>query len=211
MRTTIRGGRRIGYQSARVAVSAQAYVSEYRGSFPIAYYFENDGSGNYSFCWDLTSISIPGQPTKVVPGILWGSNKGTAAIQQCPSFEGASNWDVDPYTGYNYNTSYLGHGQFEHFVAPAKTTAMFGDGEHGAGANKFMRAPFDSEGDPTFDGRWGGTQGYRHRGMTNVSSCDGHAESLRDRFTNTDDYNGAANIAPNTGFLSPDNRMYGGN
>lgn len=94
--------------------------------------------------------------------------------------------------------------------ADVTRTAILGDGQFASGANKFMRAPFDSEGDDTFNGRWAGTQGYRHRKMTNVAFCDGHAESLRERFTNTDDYGGPANIAPGTGFLSPDNRMYGG-
>jgi hypothetical protein len=42
-----------------------------------------------------------------------------------------------------------------------------------------------------------------------VAFCDGHADSLADRYTETDEYGGAANIAPNTGFLSPDNSMYG--
>ena len=67
-----------------------------------------------------------------------------------------------------------------------------------------------ARGDETFNGRFAGTQGYRHRKMTNVAFCDGHAEALRDRYTNTDDYDGAANVAAGTGFLSPDNHLYGG-
>ncbi len=205
----------------QMVISANLYVNENRGDYPIAYYHAVDGAGDdtvaYTYCWDLTTINRPGQPPEVVPGLLW-AGMGPTAIQQCPSFEGAANWAIDPYTGYNYNTSYIGHGEHENIVAPVKAvslrnpaeTALFGDGQYAAGANKFMRAPFDSEGDDTFNGRWAGTQGYRHRGMTNVAFCDGHAESLRDRHTETDDYNGAAMIAPGTGFLSPDNRLYGG-
>jgi prepilin-type processing-associated H-X9-DG protein len=149
----------------------------------------------------------------VVPGLLWGSD-GTAAVQQCPSFEGAANWDVDPYTGYNYNTSYIGHGQYEAVPGPARATsvrrpsetALFGDGQWAAGADKFMRAPFPNLGDVTFSGRWAGTQGFRHRGYTNVAYCDGHAESLGERFVENAD--GAGNVARGAGFLSKDNALY---
>ncbi|MEO7403994.1 MAG: H-X9-DG-CTERM domain-containing protein, partial [Burkholderiales bacterium] len=139
-------------------------------------------------------------------------------IQQCPSFIGQANWAIENFTGYNYNTSYIGHGDNESIPQPSKMkqienptrTAIFGDGEYKAGANKFMRAPFDSPGDDSFNGRYAGTQGFRHLKTTNVAFCDGHVESLADRYTETDDYNGAANIGEATGFLSPDNSLYGG-
>jgi len=41
-----------------------------------------------------------------------------------------------------------------------------------------------SDGDQ-FSARWAGTQGFRHRGQTNVAFCDGHAESLGTRYTTT--------------------------
>ena len=69
-----------------------------------------------------------------------------------------------------------------------------------------MRAPFPSPGDQSFSGRWAGTQGFRHRGQTNVAFCDGHAESRRERFTANAD--GADNVAAGTGFLSVDNSLY---
>jgi len=117
---------------------------------------------------------------------------------------------------YNYNTSYIGHGQFESIPAPVKATsvrrpsatAIFGDGQWAGRADKFMRAPFPNPGDAAFSGRWAGTQGFRHRGRTNVAFCDGHAEALSDVFTNNAD--GSANVAPGTGFLSSDNRLYDG-
>jgi prepilin-type processing-associated H-X9-DG protein len=148
---------------------------------------------------------------------LWGSDAIPLAIQQCPSFDRDSSTEIDPYTGYNYNTSYIGHGEYESIVLPAKVkqiespskTAIFGDGQYAGGANKFMRAPFDSPGDDSFNGRYAGTQGFRHLGTTNVAFCDGHATSLADRYTETDDYGGAANIAEDTGFLAPDNHIYG--
>ena len=50
-----------------------------------------------------------------------------------------------------------------------------------------------------------GTQGFRHRGKTNVAFCDGHVESLRKPYTAD---GSPGNTAPGCGFLSPDNRLY---
>lgn len=202
----------------QMSIAAQTYVASSKEHYPIAYYSAVDGGRSIGYAWDLTTIGEGGR-LRVVPGLLW-MGRGADAIQQCPAFQGKANWGIDPYTGYNYNTSYIGHGQYENIVPPSRVTdvrrpagtALFGDGEYVSGANKFMRAPFDSgsdsEGDDTFNGRWAGTQGFRHLKKTNVAFCDGHGESRLDRFTETDDYGGAANIAPGTGFLSKDNSLY---
>jgi prepilin-type processing-associated H-X9-DG protein len=137
-------------------------------------------------------------------------------IFQCPSYRGDSPGTDDPYTGYNYNTSYIGHGDLEAITEPARighvrspgTCALFGDGQWSGGANKYMRAPFNDldgrgDGDPSL--RHAGTQGFRHLGRTHVGFCDGHVESLEERFTDTDD---PADIADGTGFISPDNSLY---
>jgi prepilin-type processing-associated H-X9-DG protein/prepilin-type N-terminal cleavage/methylation domain-containing protein len=202
----------------QMAAAAAAYVADYQGSYPVAYYDAVTPTGTVYYAWDLTTIAETGKPVRVVPGLLWGGRRaggaGAERVQQCPSFEGGANWLVDPYTGYNYNTSYVGHGQWEAVPAPARATqvarpaetALFGDGQWAGGANKFMRAPFPSPGDESFAGRWAGTQGYRHRGRTNVAFCDGHAESWGDRFA--DNADGAANVGAGTGFLSADNGLY---
>ena len=194
----------------QMAVEAQQYVNENQGHYPSSQFMSADL--NTFYCWDLTTLYASGTP-QVVPGLLWRSTD-PMRIQQCPSFEGASNSVSDPYTGYNYNTSFIGHGQGESIETPVKAvavrrpsqTALFGDGQFADGADKFMRAPFPNPGDATFSGRWSGTQGFRHLGKTNVAFCDGHAESLADRFSNNAD--GATNVAPGTGFLSNDNTMY---
>ena len=41
------------------------------------------------------------------------SQRGDGAVHQCPSFDGRSNTLADPFTGYNYNVSYIGHGDLE--------------------------------------------------------------------------------------------------
>jgi prepilin-type processing-associated H-X9-DG protein len=202
----------------QMVLTAHMYADTHDGSYPIAYYSREEGTTRYAYCWDFTTIMEEGQEPRVVAGILWGDDTAPLEIQQCPSFTGEANWLTSPYSGYNYNTSYIGHGENEDIPLPVKMkqvespskTAIFGDGQYKGGANKFMRAPFDSPGDESFNGRTAGTQGFRHLSTTNVAFCDGHADSLAERFTETDDFNGASKIAEGTGFLSPDNSMYGG-
>jgi prepilin-type N-terminal cleavage/methylation domain-containing protein/prepilin-type processing-associated H-X9-DG protein len=200
----------------QMSLAARIYADENDGYYPIAYYYTRGPSGMVSHAWDFTTSRDPrtGQTT-VVPGLLWGSNSSTNRVQQCPSFAGNANWSGDPYTGYNYNTSYIGHGSSEQIVLPARVCdvrnpsrcALFGDGEYVGGANKFMRAPWPNPADEGFSGRAAGTQGFRHLGRTNVVFCDGHAESLGTACTDTTP-NEQKNIAPGTGFLSKDNSLY---
>ena len=157
------------------------------------------------------TISI-GQIT-VTPGVLWQGSTNPQ-VQQCPSFTGNSNAPGDPYTGYNYNASYIGGGQSGSITAaPAKLNqvtrpsrcALFGDGQFSAGADKFMRSPFPGPDDSIFgfSSPWAGTQGFRHRGGANIAFCDGHAETLFQRFTLSN-----PQVAAGTGFISADNSMY---
>lgn len=195
----------------QMGIAAHTYIDDSRGFFPIAYYYEKRDGADYSVAWDLTTIMAI--TPRVEPGLLWQAH-GAKAVQQCPSFTDAANWQTDPYTGYNYNTSFLGHGQYEAIPEPARNTAVrqpantviFGDGQYSGGANKFMRAPWPNPGDETFKGRWAGTQGFRHEKRSNAAFCDGHAQSMRERFTGNKD--GSGNVAPGTGFLSPDNSLY---
>ena len=193
----------------QMVVAAHVYVDDYADSYSIAQYFDDVG---IFYCWDLNVTYDDAGNATVKPGILW-TGQGNAQVQQCPSFQGSANWADNPYTGYNYNTSYIGHGQGEDIEQPAKAsavmrpvkTALFGDGQYAAGADKFMRAPFPNPGDATFLGRTAGTQGYRHSRRSNTAFCDAHAESLRACYTNNSE---SAPVAPDTGFLSPDNRLY---
>jgi prepilin-type N-terminal cleavage/methylation domain-containing protein/prepilin-type processing-associated H-X9-DG protein len=196
----------------QMALAAHSYATVYGGHYPIAQYSAFNAPWAVSYGWDFTVMyNTATAQRQVVPGLLW-LGQTDARIQQCPSFQGRSNALYDPYTGYNYNVSYIGHGEGESIVAPAKASqvrqpwrcAMFGDGQFISGANKYMRAPLPNPGDASFSSRWGGSQGFRHRGRTNVAFADGHAESLKERFT-------AGYVLPvNVGFLSEDNSMYGG-
>ncbi len=198
----------------QLAVAAQLYANNYGGSYPSAYYRENRNGSVYNHAWDYTTINGGGTPESVLPGILWQGERA-GKVLQCPCYRGPANWLSDPHTGYNYNTSYIGHGENEAIQQPANIndvanpggTALFGDGEYRAGANKFMRAPFPGPGDATFGGRYAGTQGFRHQGMTNVAFCDGHTDSLGTCYTETSAHE-KPNIAAGTGFLSKDNSLY---
>jgi prepilin-type processing-associated H-X9-DG protein len=194
----------------QLATSAHQYAADNEGHYPIGYYSAVSPPYAYGHNWDFTLVlnQSTGQ-REVRPGLLW-MGRGDAKVQQCPSFDGRSTTLMDPYSGYNYNVSYIGHGDLEVVKAPARVadvrsparTALFGDGEWGSGANKFMRSPRLHPGD-TFGARHTGTQGFRHRGATNVAFCDGHAETLRQRHTGGNKF-----VAEATGFLSEDNSMY---
>jgi prepilin-type N-terminal cleavage/methylation domain-containing protein/prepilin-type processing-associated H-X9-DG protein len=200
--------------------AAAMYANENDEYFPMAIINEVTGNLRRMRAWDFTTVS--GQSV-VEPGLLW-QGEMIEKIQQCPSFRGAANWANDPYTGYNYNSSYIGgtaavkNGEImaHTVVMSAKVgeirkpneCAVFGDGEWADGANKFMRSPFPGELDKNFtSGRYAGTQGYRHLGKTNVAWADGSVRAVRKRCTETIEGE-KQYIVECTGFLSDDNSAY---
>ena len=183
--------------------AAHQYAYTHDGELPPAY--KRDYTTQETITWET---------------YLWGTNDYQKLVQQCPVFKGSAMWKGDDFTGYNYNSSYLGgtllvrNGdlmpgttwsvKLTDIKVPADC-AMFGDGEYGSGANKFMRSPFPGTLDMDSSLALSGTQGFRHRGYTNVGFADGHVESLKKRFTTT-----AARGTPaaRCGFLSEDNSLY---
>ncbi len=192
-----------------MAMAAIAYAEDNRGEFPWGARRVNGRMEAWDFVTDSDGT--------VRPGAMW-SGYGINSVLQCPSFVGGNaNWQNNPYTGYNYNCSYIGKVQGDpgRRQTPARLsqikdpsrTALFGDGEFGSGANKFMRAPVR---DVDHDGsgkslRLSGTQGFRHRGKTNVAFCDGHVQALHQPYR----YDGSEGFTdPGCGFLSAGNAIY---
>lgn len=209
----------------QMVIAANVYVSNNDGYYPLAGHMDfNDLSSSYE--WDFFKKFEQGRLESVRCGYLWQDSQ-VSQIQQCPSFKGKANSSGDPFTGYNYNASYIGgftvkvmgelRGMNSSTAAELHRTsnvAIFGDGQFELGANKYMRAPAAGKLDRDFGNwfRYAGTQGYRHLDMTNVAYCDGSVRRVRELYTETkskeriDRYN---KISPvKVGFLSGDNSAY---
>ena len=198
-----------------MVVACQAYATTYRGYYPPAVQGRTIGMLAYADSWDYTIITdLSTFKVTVEPGLLW-MGRGDLRVHQCPSFAGGAMAVHNEYTGYNYNTSFIGRGMYASgtgFDPPAKMvevrkpelTIVFGDGEFSSGANKYMRSPLPSGANSDAGiPRHAGTQGFRHRRRTNAGFADGHAESLAERHTA-----GNTSVAEGTGFISKDNELY---
>lgn len=204
----------------QMALGATSYALEY-DYFPAAIRYERRDGALRRVAWDwITTMS----GDVVGPGSIWSDLADPGAILQCPEYDGPSNFNGDPYTGYNYNTTWLGGeapfpatgwSGFRHGVAYSACTraaqcAMFGDGGWRSGANKFMRAPGNTEGLP-WSVIYGGGQAFRHRGATNIAFIDGHVDRSADPRRGehaTDDLLTRMMDFPRNGFLSDDDSAY---
>jgi prepilin-type N-terminal cleavage/methylation domain-containing protein/prepilin-type processing-associated H-X9-DG protein len=213
----------------QMGLAAGTYTSDYDGSYPLSQYtwigsasvaLTGDSEDpvsdplpevHFFYGWDFTISQEAGQ-RKIAPGLLW-QTETPGQVQQCPSYKSEGVRDEAPFIGYNYNTSYIGHGEgerinpdwfrgkvidhpqmpFTKIVMPARAQevqspglcVLFGDGQYSGGANKFMRSPRAWEGDYDMMIRVGGTQGYRHSGKTQVGWCDGHVTAQKERYTDS--------------------------
>lgn len=198
--------------------SAHAYAADNQDFYPLALVSKKQGTTIVSSCWDFTTTSVSGQKT-VAAGILWQGST-TIKVQQCPAYKGLSNWDIDPFTGYNYNASFIGgRATYKDDLSAPKVvipsarisdvkssgaTAVFGDGEYSGGANKFMRSPLAGSLDADFTDRYAGAQGFRHNKSTNVAYADASVREVTESFGQVGDQV----CAEETGFLSGDNSAY---
>lgn len=218
----------------QMATAANVYSVNHNGYFPIAHFSRTvesvtestalaDASVSaiippeepqietaaYDYCWDFTTVTS-GENKKIIPGLLWEGDTAEK-VHQCPSYKGQDNWSGAAYSGYNYNTSYIGHGESEsvakgytgevvtsntegrqivqsakaHQVRSTAQCILFGDGHYAGGANKMMRSPTVWQGDTDWSLRTAGTQGFRHNGQTNCAWADGHVSSQADYYTET--------------------------
>ncbi len=209
----------------QMVIAADIYATGNDSFYPLAGAMDfGDLSRQYE--WDYFKVFENGSLKECKGGFLW-QGKTTLEIHQCPIFRGSANSAGDPYTGYNYNASYIGgfimivngikvgnNSSKITSVRKPSRCAIFGDGEFTLGANKYMRSPSAGRLDKSFgDGnRYAGTQGYRHLGRTNVGYCDGSARAVRELYTQTkskkiiEEYN--EDSKNKVGFLSADNKAY---
>jgi prepilin-type processing-associated H-X9-DG protein len=204
----------------QMATAAHSYAAMY-DALPVAIRYDNTDGVFRRIAWDwITTFDNH----VISPGPLWGFTNNPGEVQQCPEFEGASTFGGDPYTGYNYNTTYLGgespfpqvgwtalrKGLSLAQCRRSEQCAMFGDGGWKGGANKFMRAPLNSE-HMSLSTLYAGGQAYRHRGGTSVAFVDGHTGSTHDGFAGalaTDQNLHQVMNFPRNAFLSNDDAFY---
>lgn len=205
----------------QLAQSTYAYLAENRGVYPISYWDYEDNS-SIDVQWDFIEERDAGGNKVLRPGLIFGRRGGTGVVL-CPLYDPTTAEGGNDFTGYNYNTSYIGGRKFNGEFNPSARqgqvrdpahTALFGDGGQSNSTNRFMRAPFGWAGDQSTAP--GGAQAFRHRGATNVAFADGHAESLsirpENRFPTTGPWASdpllKIRVGKNNGYLSQDNSAY---
>jgi prepilin-type N-terminal cleavage/methylation domain-containing protein len=209
--------------------AAFSYSASNAEAMPPAVIMWHNGGNVRTVCWDFQ----PGPEGTVLPGPLWQYTDTPLEVQQCPDFLGNSTAPNDPFTGYNYNTTFIGHeGNYPSVEADGTVTdgwratrmgrpvsafarpesvAVFGDGGWRNGANKFMRAPMNSvEGNLPLV--CAGTQAFRHvGGCTCCAYLDGHVgvvQQSRKGALTTPALATLVTDFPNNGFLSEDDSAY---
>ena len=212
----------------QLGVAANAYALQNRDRYPAAILYELTPAGLVTKAWDFEH----GPGGGVRPGTLASFLSNPTEVQQCPDFHGSSTFGDEPYTGYNYNTSYIGaEGRFPELGSDGRwrdgwqvarqglptaqhrrttTTALFGEGGWRGGANKFMRAPSNSVENDLYTIH-AGAQAFRHQGCTHVCYLDGHVAGVcacHESPHSTADLLGGVTGFPQNGFLAEDDTPY---
>lgn len=178
----------------QMSIATESYRNANNDHLPAAILYERStGSTPRILAWDFTQ-----EESDVTPGALW-NHADAGRVQECPSFAEASTFGADPYTGYNYNTTFLGAEGSVPFIdvngkliegwaaarrgvptaAQRKTDscAIFGDGGWANGANKFMRAPLNRV-EYNLPMIYAGGQAFRHGTCCNLVCLDGHTAAV---------------------------------
>jgi prepilin-type N-terminal cleavage/methylation domain-containing protein/prepilin-type processing-associated H-X9-DG protein len=172
----------------QTALAMLMYAQDYDETFPISYYYSPDFM--FEYAWDACVNWNTGAATV---GLI-GPYTKNGQLNQCPSFR-AQTWGR-PYSGYGYNTSYLGGGQMEgpgFAFRPAASlaevqspsdTVLLADSAYwdafvtnGIAGNNFLRSPLD-----LYRSYVNQNVHFRHNGTANVAYCDGHAKAANRKY-----------------------------
>ena len=185
----------------QISLSFLMYVEDYEGYFPPAVYYPTASS---EIGWDFATDDY----VNYRPGII--GQYITGRVFECPS-RFTLNSLGRPFTGYAYNTSYLG-GYYGVWFPQPKPSAKDSQVRNPAGtvlvvdsaiwstytnellANNYCYAPLD----PFY---YGPQVHFRHNGFANAAFCDGHVESIGMKYN-------VSSHDPNLGDLSADDSMY---
>lgn len=217
----------------QMAAGALSYANVNREAMPPAIIQRWRNGQLVSQCWDWETASTgPGAPpASVAPGVLWNWLDGGERTLQCPLLEPGLPGS-DPFTGYNYNTTFIGaEGSLpgpgpdgamvegwanarlgvpaSQFRRPGEA-ALFGDAGWKGGPNKFMRAPMNSV-ELNLSVVYAGGQAFRHSGGCNVAWLDGHVTCTRECCKGALAQPGLLSGVmdwPRNGFLSEDDSAY---
>lgn len=201
---------------------AENYSMRSDGRYPVGVRYERQSEGFEIIAWDW--VQTPGGTMR--PGPLWmfGPESGPGTVMQDPACpECRSNFD-DPFTGYNYNTTFIGGeatfprtgwSAVRHGVRPAlwrnvDRVALFGLGGWRGGTNKFMRAPENTIEHDLFSVYAGG-QAFRYDGKTLICYLDGHTATAGVPYKGvhaTESLLRDVMGHPKNGFLSDDDTAY---
>ena len=175
-------------------------------------------NGAYTYGWDFTAYSADWVNYTFTDGLLAPYTKNDQ-INACPSFKPTKNENYDaPYTGYGYNTSYIGWEQDWMTGGPKNPpctlgqitdvsgTVVFADAAYwdsgafgnprGIAPTSFLRAPVRD-----IWIAYSGTTHYRHSGMANVAYADGHVKATNKKYNLITDHE-------DFGTLSQDDSSY---
>jgi prepilin-type N-terminal cleavage/methylation domain-containing protein/prepilin-type processing-associated H-X9-DG protein len=216
-------GRTLQCQSnqRQMTIAAQTYATLW-DVYPTALRYESVDGAARRVAWDWVTTYDGAEV--IEPGPLWASSDDPHRVMQCPDYHGPSNFEGDPFTGYNYNTSYVGgeaayvafgwevvrRGVPPHACRRTDSCAMFGCGGYAGGANKFMRAPGNPEGGSRYV-TYAGAQAFRHGDATVVAFLDGHVEQRNRPHAGIDPDEALLESVmdyPDNGFLSDDDKAY---
>ena len=190
----------------QLALAFLMYVQDYDGTMPFAYDYADDWS--WESAWDYHIDYVNGTYRL---GLI-GPYTMNEQINACPVAGSLESWGR-PYSGYAYNTSYLGgppdEGKQPAAVGdiedPAGTVLLcdsaywnipFGGGTPSVACGNYLRAPDPGDGSVDLMYNWiGPNVHFRHNGMANVAYCDGHAKAAGQKFNVSPNGNSLADLS----------------